>query len=147
MDEVLLCIFSCSGRDADAMYHDLVNRPAGFASFYVNLTTKAAEDRVLDRLCEASGVSDERGRAVELLANFAILSRTARNLGTFGSIGWIEPSLLEPAPASPSEDAEPAASSGADQRAAAQTASDDDFPCELLFVVRNLKPLDAASGD
>jgi len=143
MDEVELFLVSCTGRVADAMYHDLVNRPVGVASFLLNLTTREAEDRVLHHLCDDSGVSDESGQAIQLAVNFAILSRTARNLGAFGSIGWIEPSLLDPTLAPPPTDAQPEdpGSGAAQVGPTPEAAATGDFPCELLFVVRNLKPL------
>ena len=155
MDEVELYLVSCSARDADHMYHDLKSRPVGVASFFLNLTTADAQDRILHRLCEASGVSDEGGQAVQLMANLAILSRSARNLGVFGSIRWVEPSLMEPSPAPKSaaskddmpEELDPNIVGAGPPPEAIATG---DFPCELLFVVRNLKPLggeDEADGD
>lgn len=155
MDEVELYLVSCSARDADHMYHDLKSRPVGVASFFLNLTTADAQDRILHRLCEASGVSDEGGQAVQLMANLAILSRSARNLGVFGSIRWVEPSLMEPSPAPKSaaskddmpEELDPNIVGAGPPPEAIATG---DFPCELLFVVRNLKPLGGegeADGD
>lgn len=153
MDEIQLYLVSCTARDAAAMWHYLMGRPNGIGSFYMNLTTAEAEDRVLHHLCEASGVLKETGQAVQLLANFGILSRSARNLGAFGKIGWIEPSLLNPSLA-PRRDRtgdnvpekledDPVGSDLSSEQALA-----GDFPCELLFVVRNLKPLDGeAEGE
>ena len=142
MDEVELYLVSCTARDADAIYRDLAGRPPGFASFFLNLTTKDAEDRVLGELCEASGIGT--GQAVRLAANFAMLSRTARKLGVFGAIGWIDPSLLEPSLVPQADDGAPEQSESLPREPMAPGAEGgDDFPCELLFVVRNLKPLSA----
>jgi anti-sigma factor RsiW len=136
IDEVQLFLVSCMGRQADEIWLDLTNRPAGFGSAWMNLTTReAGDDGVLNKLCEASGIEKRSGQAVELLGSFAILSRTARNLGVFGSIKWVDPNLLEPAGNKSRK--EPA---GKAQPAEADEAADD-FPCELLFVVRNLQPL------
>jgi anti-sigma factor RsiW len=144
MDQVELFLVSCTGRVADAMYSDLVNRPAGIASFFLNLTTREAEDHVLHHVCDASGVSNESGQAIQLAVNFAILSRTARNLGMFGTIGSIEPSLLDPTLAPPPVETQPEApSTNATQVGPTpEELATGEFPCELLFVVRNLKPLD-----
>jgi len=144
MDEVELFLVSCTGREADAMYRDLVNRPVGIASFFLNLTTREASDRVLQHLCDASGVSDESGQAIQLAVNFAILSRTARNLGAFGTIGWIEPSILDPSLAPPPAEPQPQepGSNTGQVAPTPEALATGDFPCELLFVVRNLKPLD-----
>jgi len=155
MDEIELYLVSCSARDADHMYHDLLSRPVGVASFFLNLTTADAQDRILHRLCEASGVLDEGGQAVRLMANLAILSRTARNLEVFGSIRWVEPSLMDPSLAPKSaaskddmpEEFDPNNVGAGPPPEAIATG---DFPCELLFVVRNLEPLgseDEADGD
>jgi len=148
MDEVQLYLLSCSGRDADAMYFDLMSRPVGIGSFCLNLTTARAGEGVVHQLCEASGVLDETGQAVQLMANFAILSRSARNLGAFGKIGWIEPSLLEP-PREPIDDDMPQEGIDGDVNTVAppDAATTGDFPCELLFVVRNLKPLDGDEAE
>lgn len=148
MDEIQLYLLACEGRDVEAMWHDLIRRPVGIGSFFVNFTTAEAEDRVLHRICEASGVSDEVGRASKLLANFAILSRNARNLGVFGKIGWIEPSLLDGSLATPPETPDDNAPEEIEHNTGGFEPSPDaaiagDFACELLFVVRNLEPLDA----
>ncbi len=130
LDPVELYWVRTTGRTADAIYQDLLARPPGFGSFFLNLTTRDADDGILHRLCEASDVGSDVGQAVRLVANLGILSRTARNLGAFGSIRWIDPGLLEP-PSEPSEPApvgEPAA-----------PAAEDDFACEILFVVRHLR--------
>jgi len=147
MDEVQLYLLACEGHDVEAMWYDLIGRPVGVGSFFINFTTAEAEDRVLHRICEASGVSDEAGRASKLLANFAILSRSARNLGVFGKIGWIEPSLLDGSMATPPEAPGDDMPEQFDQNTvgfdpSAEAALAGDFACELLFVVRNLEPLD-----
>ena len=133
LDPVELYLVRSTGRQADAIYHDLLARPPGFGSFFLNLTTRDADDGLLHRLCEASDVGSEVGQAVRLVANLGILSRTARNLGAFGSIRWIDPRLLEP-PSEPSESSEPAPVGEP-----AAPAAEDDFACEVLFVVRHLR--------
>ncbi len=134
LDPIELYLVHTTGSTADAIYQDLMSRPPGFGSFFLNLTTRDADDGVLHRLCEASGVESEVGQAVRLVANLGILSRTARNLGAFGSIRWVDPTLLEP-PAEPAESA-PAAEPGEPPAAADPR---DDFACEILFVVRHLR--------
>jgi hypothetical protein len=137
MDEVRLFLVSCTGRQAEAMWLDMTNRPPGFGSLFMNLTTRDAGDGVLNRLCDASQIEQRRGEAVELLGNLAMLSSAARHLGVFGGIKWVEPELLYPAATeSPKEPGGAAPKLDADLTG--------EFRCELLFVVRNLQPLDEA---
>lgn len=141
MDEVQLFLVKCTGLQADAMYFDLVGRPLGIAAFGLNLTAKETADGVLGRLCEDHLAPAEAAEAVQLLVNFAVLSRTARTVGAFGAIRWVDPALLEPVPAKQTPEGvrppPPPAAPGLDRATAAGK-----FRCELLFVVRNLKPLD-----
>jgi anti-sigma factor RsiW len=138
-DEVNLFLVSCTARDAEAVYFDIMSRPPGFASFQLNLTSKDggpdADDGAVRRLCEANKKPSEAAEVVQLLVNFAVLSRTARQTGAFGILR-VEPSLLKPGPQPSSEGR---------QNPAAQIDPSpqdrDDFRCEVLFVVRNLKPL------
>lgn len=152
MDEIQLYMVSCAARKVDAMFADLMSRPEGIGSFSMDLTNADAGDRVLHHLCEASGVSDEIGQAVELLGNFAILSRSSRNLGIFGRIG-IDPSLLDGSLARPPETMRDEMPNEFDRNSVGvgpppEAAKAGDFGCELLFVVRNLKPLDGeAEGE
>ncbi len=137
MDEVRLYLVTCTGLQADSIYHDLMGRPSGIGSFSLNLTTKEAGQGVLNRLCDASRITRRTREAVELAGNFAILSRTARNLGVFGTIRWIEPDLLNP----PQIEEEDQAAGQDDALAVDKRALEGDFACEILFVVRNLKPI------
>ncbi len=145
MDRVDLYLVRTTAFTADALYADLISQPAGIGGFSMNLTTRDAGTQVLNRLAESTDVETNAGQAVRLLANFGIMSRSARNLGVFGSVGWIDPSLFEiPAPmddpAIPARDADlwdpqvvpPAAEDFEMQPAPVQV----DFECELLFVVR-----------
>ena len=139
MDEINLFLVSCTGRQADAMYFDIMSRPPGIASFCLNLTSKdagqAAEDGVLRRLCDANAKPSEAAEAVQLLVNFAVLSRTARQVGAFG-IMRVEPSLLKS-----DAHASPDAAQGPPAQFAGAPLDRDAFRCEILFVVRNFAPL------
>jgi len=135
MDEIRLYLVSCTGNQADAMYRDLAGGPPGFASFSLNLTSGEAGGGVLNRVCDASRISERSSEAVRLMTSFAMLSETARNLGVFGTIEWVDPELLEPSPQSGAD--EPDKPQVAD---AEPQADQGDFQCELLFVVRNLQP-------
>jgi anti-sigma factor RsiW len=146
MDEVNLCLVSCTGRQADAMYFDVMSRPPGIASFCLNLTSKdagqEAEDGALRRLCDANAKPSEAAEAVQLLVNLAVLSRTARQVGAFG-IMRVEPSLLKSDP-----HASPDAAQGSSAQFAGAPLDRDAFRCEILFAVRNLKPLSSEkNGD
>jgi hypothetical protein len=141
LDRVQMYMVYCAAHQAEAMFRELASRPEGFASFSMNLTTRQIGDGVLPRL---AGEFGERrlGDAIQLAANFGILSSVGRQLGSFGTVGYIDPELLTP-PASPGE----SALRQAEEDAAAQQAAGvpphlaDDFPCEVLFVVRCLRPL------
>lgn len=141
MDPVQLYLVTTTGANADAIYHDLMRRPLGFDSFFLNLTTGDAHQRVLNRLCEASGVREQRGQAVQLLANLGIFSGVARNVGTFGAIRWVDPKLLEgqPTPADEPDsdvaDEDDETGMAAEQRQIVQ----GDFTCQVLFVVREAR--------
>ncbi len=137
MDEVRLYLVSCTGNEADLLYQDLAGGPPGFASFSLNLTSGEAGGGVLNRVCDASQIGGRSNEAIRLLASFAMMSETARNLGVFGSIEWVDPELLQPPPQSGSNrPAEPKAG----QEDVETPAAQGDFQCELLFVVRNIQP-------
>jgi hypothetical protein len=136
MDKIQLYLVACTGRQADAMMFDLLARPKGIGSFFINLTTQDTEGGDLGRLCDAHRPSGDGSVAVQLLADFAILSRTARSLGMFGGIRWVDPTILKGPPKPPTADALPAAS-----RQPPPAAIGGDLRCELLLVVRNLKPI------
>jgi anti-sigma factor RsiW len=145
MDRIDLYLVTTTGTVADSIYADLMSRPEGISQFGLNLTTRDAQDRVLHRLCNAKEVRENAGQAVRLLTSLGILSSTARNVGAFGTLEWVDPTLLEPKlPLEPVEDESPD-SEGVDDR---QLPADDDenapprneltgdFECQLLFVVR-----------
>jgi anti-sigma factor RsiW len=140
MDELRLYLVSCTANQADAMYTDLAGAPPGFASFSLNLTTGEAGGGVLNRLCRASEITERTNEAVQLITNLAIFSRTARNLGVFGTIEWVDPELLVP-PAPSGTDQSPAPQAEAEQDDEQQKLKSGEFPCELLFVVRRLQPV------
>ena len=78
------------------------------------------------------------GQAVRLAANLGMFSRTARSLGAFGAIRWVEPTLLEtPQPRPAASNAEQGPAGGAVIHRPDPAA--EDFGCELLFVVRELR--------
>lgn len=139
MDEIEMYLVSCTGRVADDLYFDLKRPPEGVSGFMLNLATIDADQGVLNRLCDAAKLQERSNEAIELLVNFAMLSTAKRDVVGFGSIGYIDPVLLNPArPAEVEldEGAEPG------QQPAGQDAKPpmgDDFPCELLFVVRNMR--------
>ncbi len=140
MDEIRLYLVYCSARQADAMWDELRQRPAGFAAFFLNLTTRREGGGVLPRLCDAAGIKRQMGGAVPLASRFAV-SSSQRKLDTFGTIGYIAPDLLAP-PVAPGESIlkemqEVEANRPQDDPQASKLT--DDFPCELLFVVRNLR--------
>jgi len=145
MDRVDLYLVSTTALTAEALYMDLMSRPTGIGGFALNLTTRDAQARVLNRLCESSGIEDNVGEAVRLLANFGVLSSTARNVGAFGTLRWVDPSLYQPSqpatrptPGESSPREEGAAPAMAARGGAVQKppAVPQDFSCELLFVVR-----------
>jgi hypothetical protein len=136
MDEIRLYLVSCTAKEADSLYYDLTGGPPGFASFSLNLTSGEAGGGVLNRVCEASDIKERNNEAVRLATSFAMLSKTARNLGVFGTIEWIDPELMQPPAQSGSkEPAEPVA-----EPDETETLPDpEDLQCELLFVVRNMQ--------
>ncbi len=139
LDEIRLYLVYCSARQADAMWDELRQRPEGFGGFFLNLTTRREGDGALSRLCEAAGIARTSGSAVHLDAAFAA-SRAHRKLGTFGTVGYVEMDLLAP-PMSPGEsvlDQTLKSDAQLPPDAASEPQLDEDFPCELLFVVRNL---------
>jgi hypothetical protein len=154
MDRVDLYLVRTKALTADALYADLMARPAGIGAFALNLTTRDAESRVLNRLCESSGVEDKVGEAVRLLANFGILSRTGRNLGAFGTI-HIDPALYnipEPRPGQPPERGFQEGEIGPpnlveDIQDQQPPPIPQDFACELLFVVRQAGVVPEAPAD
>jgi len=141
MDEIRLYLVYCSAQQADAMWDELRKRPEGFGSFFMNLTTRREGGGVVTRLCDSAGVR-RRMRVAFPLAARLCAHRSSRRLGTFGTVGYIAPDLLQP-PAAPGEarlrEAEKAAASRAPDDPDASVLNGD-FPCELLFVVRNLYP-------
>ncbi len=136
MDEIRLYLVSCTAKEADSLYHDLTGGPPGFASFSLNLTSGEAGGGVLNRVCEASDIKERSNEAVRLAASFAMLSKTARNLGVFGTIEWIDPELMQP-PTQSGSDA--AAEPAAEPDDTETLPNPEDLQCELLFVVRNMQ--------
>jgi hypothetical protein len=138
MDEIDMFLVSCTGRVAEDLFFDLKAPPAGIGGFRLNLATIDPEQGVLRRVCEAADLEDGSNTAVEFLVSFAMLSDTARGLATLGSIGYVEPVLLNPElpqPEGEGETSEP----GAAQKPTLtiEQLQSGEFPCELLFVVRN----------
>lgn len=140
MDEIRLYLVYCSARQADAMWDELRKRPAGFGSFFLNLTTRREGGGVLPRLCDAAGIRRQVGEAVPLEGRFAV-SRSNRKLAAFGTIGYIAPDLLAPAIAPGESILKETQKAAANRPPGVPDAPNltDDFPCELLFVVRNLR--------
>jgi anti-sigma factor RsiW len=138
-DRVQMYFVYCPASQADAMWEDLRNRPEGIGSFSLSLTTRQAGDGVLVRLGDTCRLRQKVGRAVPLLAKLGIPCRTGRQLGKFGTVSYIDPDLLLP-PTSPGATALKQAAKAARDPNAGDVP--DDFPCELLFVVRNLRPLE-----
>jgi hypothetical protein len=140
MDRVDLYLVKTTALTADALYADLLSKPAGFGAFALNLTSRDAHSRVLNRLCEASEAEGHVGEAVRLLANFGILSRSARSVGAFGTLRWVDPTLYEvPAPSKREPDSTGADTPDVDVQVAEVRQPEQaprDFDCELLFVVR-----------
>lgn len=143
LDRVDLYLVRTTALTADSLYSDLMSRPAGIGGFSLNLTTRDAGAQVLNRLCESTDIENNVDQAIRLVANFGIMSRSVRNLGVFGSIGWIDPSLFEiPAPVDDPAILDPDVYLGDPQMI--PPAAEDfeirpvpvDFGCELLFVVR-----------
>ncbi|MCL4206048.1 MAG: hypothetical protein KJ000_26490 [Pirellulaceae bacterium] len=155
MDRIDLYLVRTRAMTADAMYSDLMSRPAGIGAFALNLTTRDAESRVLNRLCESTGVEDKIGQAVQLLANFGILSSSGRNLGAFGTIRWVDPVLYDipqPRPGAPLERRKDEGELGlpnlvGDIEAPQPPPAPQDFACELLFVVRHVGVIPEAPAD
>jgi hypothetical protein len=160
MDDVDLFLVFCTGRVADDLYLDLMNRPSGFAGYRLNLTTREAQGGAWQKACLAAGENPPANSAYDLVASLGILSGVGRQLGAFGAIGWVEPSLLDPPPLDPAEamqDGAPASGQAGGTAAGSrrvrhvpgaaappaelQPLQNGDFPCELLFVVRKLNPL------
>jgi anti-sigma factor RsiW len=148
MDEIRLYLVSCNGKQADSLYRDLAGGPPGFASFSLNLTSGEAGGGVLNRVCEAGEISERHSEAVRLATSFAMLSKTARNLGVFGTIGWIDPELLKgpPRPDDTPQSDDPVQSDNdvpagqvADKDDVKSLPDGEDLQCELLFVVRNMR--------
>jgi anti-sigma factor RsiW len=143
MDRVDLYLVRTTALTADAVYADLMSRPVGIGSFSLNLTTRGAESRVLHRLCQSTELENQVDQAVQLLANFGIFSSAARNLGVFGTVGWIDPALYEipspapePLPQDPGRKHPMAPPEAADGFEIQPPSAPLDFQCELLFVVR-----------
>ncbi|MCU0981106.1 MAG: zf-HC2 domain-containing protein [Pirellulaceae bacterium] len=138
-DRVQMYFVYCPASQAEAMWEDLRNRPEGIGSFSLSLTTRKAGDGVLVRLADTCRLRQKVGRAVPLATNLGIPCRTGRQLGRFGTVSYIDPDLLLP-PTSPGATALKQAEEAAGDPNAVDVT--DDFPCELLFVVRNLRPLE-----
>jgi hypothetical protein len=163
MDEIRLFLVFCKASQADSIYQDLMAQPVGVGSFGLNLTTHDANDDVVRRTLAAHDAEPQPGTAIQLLASFAMLSRTARQIGAFGKI-QVDSALLtplrKPAAAKPSGKAQgdstpPSATEPAPETPPANPAEDAaasaealaaDFDCELLFVVRHLKPIAGTDG-
>jgi hypothetical protein len=144
IDRVRMYMVYCPARQADAIWEDLQNRPEGIGSFSLSLTTRSAGNGVLARLGAACGGTRPVGQAVQLAANLGIPSRTGRHVGTFGTVSYIDQELLTPPESPGARDLKQA-----DEAAVNRPADDPnqvqvphDFPTELLFVVRNLRPLE-----
>jgi anti-sigma factor RsiW len=137
MDEVELYLVSCLGWQADDIYADLRSGPEGIGAVFLNLTMRSAGNGALGRLCDASGIEEKPGEAVQLAVNFAIFSRTARNLGAFGGM-FVEPELYAP----PAVKVAPPQEDAPSPKISREAALGGNFRCRVLFVVRNLKPLD-----
>ena len=140
MDKVTLYLVTCTGTQFESIYQDLKSRPRDIGSFFLNFTTKEAGQGVLNRLCDASRIDERSSEAVELAGSFAILSQTARNLGVFGTIRWIEPDLLDP----PQIEEDDQAAEQEGDPAFDKKVLEGNFACEILFVVRDLQPVDDA---
>lgn len=138
VDEVQLYIVRCQAWQAEDMYFDLMSRPQGIASFGLNLSSLDANKGVLGRLCQATADKSEIGQATQLLAGLAMLSSAGRNVGMFGKLA-VDPALYNP-PQKPVPDGGPVPADG-NAAAAVNPLPNGDIPVELLFVVRNLKPL------
>jgi anti-sigma factor RsiW len=163
MDEIQLFLVFCKASQADSIYQDLMAQPVGVGSFGLNLTTHDANDDVVRRTLAAHDAVPQPGTAIQLLASFAMLSRTARQIGAFGKI-QVDSALLtplrKPAAAKPSAKAQgdstpPSATEPAPETPPANPAEDAaasaealaaDFDCEVLFVVRHLKPIAGTDG-
>jgi anti-sigma factor RsiW len=144
MDRVDLFLVRTTALNADTIYWDLMSRPAGIGGFALNLTTRGTEAQVLNRLCQSTDVEKKAEQAVQLLANFGMLSSAARNIGVFGSLEWVDPALYE-IPESPPEAPEEEAGLQPELGLPPVAEKSDleqppsvplDFSCELLFVVR-----------
>jgi anti-sigma factor RsiW len=144
MDRVDLFLVRTTGQTADAIYADLKSRPAGIGGFVLNLTTRGAESQVLNRLCQSTSVEEKADQAIQLLANFGILSSAARRFGAFGTVEWVDPVLYEipeshPEPPGQEGDLRPELElpSVTEESDLQQPPAEPlDFACELLFVVR-----------
>ncbi len=149
MDEIRLYLVYCSGRQAEAMWTELQHGPQGFASSRMNFTTRREGGGVLLRLRGAAGNQRTMGSAVQLVANYGARA-SSRPRGIFGTIGYIDPDLLAPPPA-PGESILREAEKASAERLPNESRppeQDGNFPCELLFVVRNLFPVaDAAPAE
>ncbi len=138
IDRVQLFLVHSTARQAEAMYDELVHRPEGCASFSINLTTRQAGRGILERLAVAAGRRG-LGDGVQLAGNFGMLSKVGRRVGRFGTVSYVDPDLL----ARPNSSSNSPASDAIGEPIEARSldAPRDDFRCELLFVVRYLRPL------
>lgn len=139
-DEVRLYLVYCSLRRGDDMWFELHDRPQGFAAFFLNFTLRKAAGGVLPRLAHDAGLKEKMGQAAPLEGDFRV-SDSKRRLGEFGKIRYIDPELLGPSVA-PGE----SLLRESQERAATLPPEDptnpefaEQTPCEILFIVRNLR--------
>jgi anti-sigma factor RsiW len=133
VDHVQVFLVYCGARQAEAMFQDFLGRPPGIGLCSLSFTRRSIGDGVLSRLSSVSGVRQKVGQAVHLTANFAIPSSN----GTFGTVSYIDPDLLSPPEQPGAKDLQRAEEAVGDPNA---VLIPDDFPVEVMFLVRNLRP-------
>ena len=141
VDHLQLYLVYCGARQAAAMTEDLYKRPDGIAAFSLALTQRSVGDGILERLRAATGDREYIGQAVHLTADLGMPSSRRSQAGTFGTISYIDPELLTPPPPPGARDLEQAEQAADDPNA---VWVPDDFPTEVLFLVRNLRPAERA---
>lgn len=137
IDHLQLYLVYCGAQQAAAMTEDLYKRPDGIASFSLALTQRSVGDGILERLRSATGSREYVGHAFHLTADFGISRSRRPQAGTFGTISYVDPELLKPLPPPGARDLEQAEQAAGDPNA---VWVPDDFPVEVLFLVRNLRP-------
>jgi hypothetical protein len=122
------------------MWVELRKEPEGFGAFFLNLTTRREGGGVLPRLCEDAGIKRRMGQAVSLGGDYGV-SVSNRKPGSFGKIGYIDNDLLAPTVAPGESILKDTQEQAAQLPPAGANGPElaNDFPCELLFVVRNLR--------